>query len=469
MKIKEILDEIRSTGGTTDKMNVLRKYVDNDTLKEVLYLTYSPRVKFYIKQIPEYTNLGFNDETGYTMEHIVAKVSAFTEGEVTGGSATKYLKALLTHSDQEDADVLELMIGKSAKINLGTTNINKIFPNLIEKTPYQGAKPFSEDLARKLFNGKAVRSDIKMDGRYANAIIRDGEVELVSRQGEITHVGNARFLQELTLFPDGVLNGELTIDGVESRLIANGIVASIVDIEGRGRKGDRSDIETDKKKIAFAKKHGSYEKAINNIRFTVWDRITISDYFDSKSVIPYESRRKDLVKLLDILPVSMVTMVESKLIYTYAEAIKHFQEALSRGLEGTIIKAMDGAWKNGKPTWQIKMKLEINLDLRITGFNYGTKGSKNEFIISSINTESDEGLLKTSPAGISEDMMQYITDNQDTLLNTVVEVKCCGLSQNSSGAYSTLHPVFIKLRDDKNEVNTLNECIQIDESSKSLT
>jgi ATP-dependent DNA ligase len=44
-----------------------------------------------------------------------------------------------------------------------------------------------------------------------------------------------------------------------------------------------------------------------------------------------------------------------------------------RGLEGTIIKAANAGWKDGKP-YQIKMKLEMDIDLRIVGFNYGSKG-----------------------------------------------------------------------------------------------
>jgi hypothetical protein len=104
------------------------------------------------------------------------------------------------------------------------------------------------------------------------------------------------------------------------------------------------------------------------------------------------------------------------------------------------------------------------MDLRVVGFNYGTKGTKNENFISSLNVESEDGLLKTKPQGIDEDMMEYITDNQSTLLNTIVEIKCSGLSQNSKGEYSTLHPVFKMFRTDKEVANTLEECIEINKS-----
>jgi ATP-dependent DNA ligase len=351
---------------------------------------------------------------------------------------------------------------------MGTSNINKVFKDLIEKTPYQGAKPFTEDLARKLFNNAnakeyGVRSDIKMDGRYANAIIRGGEVELVSRQGEITHVGGSTFLKELERFPDGVLNGELTVDGLD-RYTANGIVASIVDIEGK--REDRGEEATKKKIESFTKKHGNYSENVNNIRFTVWDRVKISDYFNKKSDVPYYARRRKLKYLLKKVSPSRISLVESKLVYTYEDAVKHFQKALNRGLEGTIIKSTNGEWKNGKPNWQVKMKLEINVDLKIVGFNYGT--GKNVNVISSVDCESNCGVVRTSPTGIKEDMMQHITENQDALLGTILEVKSCGLSQDSNGNYSLLHPVFKVLRDDKDEADDLNQIKQIEEAAKAL-
>ena len=54
MKIKEIFDEIANESSTNEKMNILSKYKDNELLIQVLYLANSKRIKFYIKQIPEY-------------------------------------------------------------------------------------------------------------------------------------------------------------------------------------------------------------------------------------------------------------------------------------------------------------------------------------------------------------------------------------------------------------------------------
>ena len=170
----------------------------------------------------------------------------------------------------------------------------------------------------------------------------------------------------------------------------------------------------------------------------------------------------------------MVRLIESKIVHTYAEAIEHFQEVLSTEVdgvpqEGTILKAYDGEWKDGKPTWQIKMKLEMDVELIVVSLNYGTKGTKNENVISSLNCESSDGLVKTSPQGLTEDMMKYITENQDKVMGAIVQTKCNGLSKSKSGDYSLLYPAFIAFRDDKNTCDSLDSIKNIENMVKSLT
>jgi len=472
MKIKQILDEIANEPSTNNKMTILRKYEENNTLKRVLYMAKSKRLKYYIKQIPEYIIPALYPKM--TLEEALEELTPLLERTVTGHEAIKHLATILGSLESDDAYVIERIIDRSLKIDMGTSNINKVFPALIEKTPYMGAKSFDEKLVRKLFDGvqvdpklagKRVYSQIKEDGRYANAIIRDGEAEFESRSGETTHVGDALVLKELAQFGDCVLNGELTIKGLD-RYTANGIIASIVDIEGK--RESRTETETSKKLTKFEGKHGNYPEMLNRIEYVIWDWIPVSAYFDQKCNIPYRVRLDCVLELKTLYKITLVRVVETIQVDTYAEAMEHFVNALDRGLEGTIVKASDSTWKHGKPNWQVKMKLELTLDFRIIGFNYGNKGTKNENVISTLQVESECGLLKTNPSGMDEEMMQFVTDNQDTLMGTVVEMRCCGLSQDSKGNWSTMHPSVVKLRDDKDVCDTLETAKQVEEMAKSL-
>ena len=462
MTIKQIFDEIAAEPGTNQKMVILGKYRDNKLLERVLYLSNSKRVKFYIKQLPDYL---FFPSGEMGLDSALDALNDLSTRKVTGHSAIGHLVHVLASCTPDDSYIIERIIEKDCRLGMGTTNINKIFKGLIEDTPYMGAISFDEKKARSIFNdGRRAYSQIKMDGRYCNAIIRNGEVELESRQGEPTIVTGATFLQELADFPDCVLNGELTIDGV-SRYESNGVIASIISI--LSKQESRGSAETLKHIAKFESKHGGFNKALESIRFTIWDTITVDEYFDQRSTTPYSERIVNYSTALYDLKPTMISAVEMHDVATYEEALLRFQEALADGQEGTILKATDGGWKDGKPNWQIKMKLEMDVDLRITGFNYGT--GKNINVISSVNAESSDGKVVTRPTGINEAMMQYITDNQKTLLGTIVECKCSGLSQDSEGRYSLLHPVFKSLRDDKDTCDDLKSIISIENMVKGLS
>lgn len=455
MNIKQIFDEIANESGTNEKMNILSKYKENELLKKVLYMANSKRVKFYIKQIPEYKKDGL--PFPMTLDWALSELNHLSDRTFTGHAGINHLKTVLESLSEDDSYIIERVIDKDCKIGMGTRNINKVFPELIEKTGYMGCKPYSRDLIQKLLAQGKCYSQEKMDGRYVNIIIQGGEVSCESRQGEPTILDNPYFMGELSELPDCVINGELTMDGVE-RYESNGIISSLITIATKKQEGQ--DPSKDIKKLET--KHMSYHQALDSIRVTAWDMLTIDEYFTRKCNRPYNERFAELKTLF--VDTRMLSVVETRLVSTVEEVMEHFVEVLKRNGEGTVVKSTDGVWADKKPNYQIKVKKEINLDLKIVGFNYGTKGTKNENLISSLQVESSDGLLKTDPTGLTESEMEYVTANQEELMGKILEIKCSGVSQDSDGNYSVLHPVYKHIRDDKDEANTLEECLEIDKS-----
>jgi hypothetical protein len=91
MTIKEIFDEIAAESSTNQKMEILKKYKDNELLKRVLYLANSKRVKFFIKQIPAYTH----NTIGWTLEEALNTLMIIANREFTGQNAID--KLLMMH------------------------------------------------------------------------------------------------------------------------------------------------------------------------------------------------------------------------------------------------------------------------------------------------------------------------------------------------------------------------------------
>lgn len=470
--IKQIFDEIAAEPGAKKKMEILGKYKDNKLLEQVLYQAKSKRIKFYIKQIPEYTT---DSNHTYSLEEAIQKLSVLFKREKTGHDAIAHLTDILSSVRKDDAYVIERIIEKDLKIGMGTSNINKVFSSLIEKAPYMGAKSYDISYIQKILDGGDARSDIKMDGRYQNAMVRDGSVDLETRAGEVTILPGTIFLKELATFTDEhVLNGELTIIGVPVRSVANGIIDSLDDIYTKME--ERTQAETDKKILKFYKEHGkdiggpnvTIQDVLDRIVYTCWDIITVDEYYAKRSKVKYKERFKKLKDLIDTKKPTRIQLIESVEVKTLEDVMNHFLDALKRGLEGTIVKDGNGEWKDGKPTYQCKMKLEMNIDLRAIGFQYGEKGTKNELVISTIMLESSCGKLRTNPSGMTEKMMAYVTENQEELNGAIFEIRCCGLSQNSKGEWSTMHPSIEEIRKDKNTCDSLESAQEIERMAKEL-
>ena len=468
MTIKEILDEIREESSDNGKIAILGKYKDNELLKRVMYLAKSRRIKFGIKQIPDYVKDSF--EINMPLAQALDTLEeSFVKQKIRGTNATLILQSLLNSVTVDDAFVIERIIGKDLKIGLGTTGINKVIgKDFIEKTPYQGAKSYSEKLARAILAEGPAKSDIKMDGRYNNVVITDGMI-LESRGGEPVYLAGAKFLEELeeisNHFDGIVLNGELTMDNVP-RYASNGIIASCISITKKSNEGKDVSKELDK---LITKHNISFEDALKNIRYTVWDVITVDEYLVKKSVRPYDDRLIDMRGILEICKPTMVSEVEFEIVTTFKEAFDHFKMALDRGEEGTILKSLTAGWKDSKPNWQVKMKLEMEVELEIVDFQYGKVGTKNEHVVSSLIVKSACGLLNTRTANMKEDEMADITERQADLKGKIITGKCSGLSQKSTGEWALLHPVFICHRTDKDVADTLEQMQAIEHMIKELS
>lgn len=459
--ILRIFEELANNSSINKKKEILKSYKDNNTFKEVLIQALSPRIKFYIKKIPE-----FNPSGSLTIEEILPKLSKFSSREKTGNDAITYLQNLLNETNFRDAQVLIKIIEKDLKCGVNSSLVNATLGNIIPETPYMGASGYNiKNLDKMLAKGK-IFSEVKMDGQYANCIVRNGEVYLESRGGNPTVLGN--IFNSLSLInEDIVLNGELIIQGVD-RYTSNGMINSIVTTFKKMNEGKSVSKEIQN----FESRHKvRFDDVIDDIRYIVWDIIYYDSYINGSETSPRYERLEKVKKICSFLNskgVSLIKPIEYRLCETKEEVFSHFRELLYKNQEGTIVKEYSAPWEDGKPKTQMKFKLEMDLELIVTGFNEGTKGTKFEGKYSSIRVETSDGLLVTNPAGINEETVDFITENFESINGSLVTIRCSGLSKDSTGKYSLLHPRFVCFRDDKINADSLEEAIKKEKSIKGL-
>ena len=476
MHILDLFEKIRATNKKSEKIALLSANKDLPHLKDVIYLAHSPRVKFYIKAIPAYK---YSEILAFSNIGIALKSLKDIQNRViTGSAAIERLKDTLSILSLQDAEIIKLIIGKDLKIGMDSS-INEVFPGLIEESPYQGASSYSKSKFLKLFeNAKKdddaypyVISQIKADGTYRNAILSDGDIILESRQGELSYFPEGIPLyydlrEIMGIYDQCVVTGELVLSCEPDRPKANGIITSIMkyyqDLESRPDKENSGILKK------FEEKHGNMGVYLQALEMHVWDLIPADDFVNGSCNTPYEKRFDQISYAISELYLSHIKIVETKYVQTPEQALEHYSSAQARGLEGTIVKSASAGWKSGKPTYQVKLKLEMELDLKIVGFKYGTPGTKNEDWISVLELESSCGKLSTAPGGMKEDLMKSITANMDKLKGTIVSIKCNGITNTAKG-YSTMHPSIVELRTDKKIANSLEECLAIEKSVKTLT
>lgn len=464
-----VIEHIRSDNSKNFKVEALKEHAGNQLFRDIVLRTYSPLIRFGISlaQIPEYTPV--SDESCKGLEWALTEIDKLSSREITGNAAKSHVGDVLSNLSQDNAEVICLMLDGSLKLGCNVSSINKAWgKGTVPDTPYMGAVSYNSKKVERLFDKHECVSQQKADGRYTNIAIVGGNVSMESRQGLPTFFGDT--FSCCTLFEDIygqgiVLNGELLISGMEKdRYTSNGIIASLVSIGDKVSNGE----DVSKEFTKFEKRWNmSYESALDLLKVELWDFIPMNIYTGAdKWDMPYRERMNQLVEMIDALNDERVSFIESRLVANEAEAKRHFVEMLEAGNEGTILKSLDAGWSDGKPTTQVKYKNEIQLDLVITGANLGT--GKNSNVYSSLNTQSSCGQLKTSPGGMNESLMQHVTDNLDDLIGKVVTVKCNGISTNKQGEYSALHPAVEMVRDDKEQADSLEQCIAIHEAALSL-
>lgn len=462
------------------KDSVLDRFRENPAWLQTLTYTYDPKYTFGLKkfatelveiQIRPYFLQDHLRQELTAMFHLLDKLFL---RELTGNAAINAVDTFLSKTDCSTGQLLYWIIKGDLKCGIGKKTVSKKYgASVVWKPPYMGAVNFSPKKIQKLFKDSpaGVFVENKADGLYGAVIIdkETGVNYIESRQGLVIY-GMDKIVNEakqLTSNCSFVLNGEILLKGYD-RAKANGIVNSIKKIREKESKGDR----IVKERADFLKEHEmTLEEAQDLVYMQCWDLIPLKEY----KLRIWNCPRNERLRLLKYVLGSskIISVIVYIVAQTYEEAIAFFNKQLELGLEGVIVKTMDGIWKDSKPVYQVKMKIMFTSDLRIIGFNEGEKDTKLKGTLGSLTCQSENGKMVTKVGGFSEKQRFEIWANKDKYLNRIIEVKCNGLSKSANkDEWSMLYANAYKpnkeliFRDDKLEANTIDELIDIEEASK---
>lgn len=429
--INTIFDQLASNSSRNFKIDLLTKHKDNDLLKRVCFLALDPFTQFYIRKIPSYKPAPAN--LASSLEISLDGLSLLSSRKITGNAAIEYLADLLGNLTAEDAKVVERIIEKDLKCGVSESTVNKVWPGLAFEYPCMLASAYDEKLISKMKWPAYVQ--LKADGVRFNAIVKDGSVEFRSRNGKLIQIADPEFALPFIEMAEGVdlvFDGELLVvddNSILDRKTGNGIISKAI-------KGTQSEAEG------------------KMVRTQLWDWVRLEDFRKGKCNIPYQTRLYELTEALRTVDTDRVSIIPTETCRSFEEALVVFRRYYDQDLEGAIIKATDMIWENKRSKQQIKLKGELECDLKVVDWVEGT--GKHQGRLGALIVESSDGKVRTGlGTGYTDDDRTSITKD---VVGKIVAVKYnARISDKKSDVDSLFLPVFVCVREDKDQADSSDD------------
>jgi len=425
--VYDILQDLASNNSRNYKIQVLQDNYNNNVLKTVIFNALDPFTQYYIKKIPEYKSRG----NGCLMK-AMRELFLLSNRDKTGNAGIEHLTQILSNLSPTNAKVIELIIAKDLKCGVSISTVNKVWTDLIKEYPVMLCSKFEQRLIDKMEWPAYVQ--MKMDGMRFNAIVQDGKVEYRSRNGkELNLLGylDDTFIKMASVITatgsitvDCVFDGELLVEdenGLLDRQTGNGILS-------KAMKGTLSD------------------KEASMIIATIWDFIPYMYFIDGYCPMDYLTRM-NRIEYVDekVRPVSFTKA------FNIDDVNRIFQEYLAQGEEGIILKNANSYWEGKRVKHQIKFKGELDCDLKIVGVQPGT--GKYEGQVGALICESSDGILKVNVgSGLTDENRE--TFKAEDIIGKIVAVRYNARIKNKDGDESLFLPVFIEVREDKDQADS---------------
>jgi len=434
--VLKILNEISSTPKKNLKIEILKRYHHFKILKKVLVATYDPNITYYIKKIPEYTASGDHD-LRWAMDRLI-KLSDRT---YTGHDGIEWLKKTLEGVSYTTAIVIERIIKRDLRCGFSASTINKVWTDLIPKYKLMLAYP------RKghVFTYPQM-AEVKSDGMRCNVFVSGDEINFISRSGKPLKMYD-HMKKEFSMMVAGpdYDNGDWVFDG-ELMVMKN---------------GELLDRKTGNGILNKAVKNTITKEEVKDVVMVLWDAVPLADFNAGICRIEASTRYHyvicgtahiDYVYENEARPHSPLFATENWIINSEEELDALFEKVIQEGKEGLIVKNPNGFWKNKKSKDWIKMKLEKDIELVVTGWEYGKAGTKYEKMMGALIVENRDGTLKVSiGGGWSDHDRETITKS---CIGEIITVKYnTRITSKSSDIESLYLPRFEEFRYDKDEAD----------------
>ena len=310
------------------------------------------------------------------------------------------------------------IITKKYKCGVTAKVAAEILPDIIKKEhQVMLANKFKGELK------EPVQVSLKLDGIRCSALI-DDDIKFLSRQGkEITGLNQIKSALEDMNLKGYMLDGELirinhdNLSSEENFKLTTSIVSS--------KEEDKQGLE-----------------------YVIFDIVPLEDYKKRYCKLIFAKRKKMIKEL--IKENDFIRMVP---VYANTKSTEQISEILheveQQGQEGLMLNTLTGLYSFGKRSNDLlKVKTFNTCDIFCTGVEEGT--GKYAGTLGAILCDYKGYKLKVG-SGLTEEQRDFYWKNKSKIVNRIVEIKYFEESSDKDGHLSLRFPVFVQVRDDKDD------------------
>jgi ATP-dependent DNA ligase len=472
--ILDILETINREKGKK-KVELLSKHKDNVLLQELWFLTYG-RVKFHTNVVVDPSIGDCGAEFNYGA--VVSLLDKLRSKVVTGNAAKDLITNTLSQLNPRCIEIYNRVIKGNLKCGIGEKAGNEVWgKDFIKPFPVMLISPHCPKKAAKIISDpRGAVMQLKSDG--VRCIVHGdyvSGVKFYSRQGEEFQGLHQKFSSEIEAFTTdmGTDIGEYQIDGEMICLDENGV--------HNPRKAAG---------ILNSCIHGTVsEEDVASLRYIIWDMTASNDDND----MTYEERLYALESFINNCDYEHISVVPSWRVKTLEDVHTKYNEILDSGNEGIVLKSLSNVWADKRVTDCIKYKAKHQAEFIITGWYKGESGNEMCNVIGGYNIESSCGKVKSNTGSgltfkdrnilmevvggkevaVKDDNGYYVPNpdiNNDDMIGKVVTIEYNARTNDKNGrdTWSLRFPIFMGIRFDKSEADTLETIIAQEASANGL-
>lgn len=412
MSIVSILDQLTHTNSLKDKQAILEANKDNEMLKWILEANLNPYKLYQFNKMP--CEFEKEHEPQHTQEwkfdFLKGLIVDLEKRHVTGNKAKEAVCAVFKLFDKEHFGLYTQVLLKGP-IGVGTTTVNKVWPNLIPEFDLMLAPNKLPNLTQLKYPAHV---QPKLDGY--RCIFQGGQ--LYSRTGR--PFGNAnlvKYFDKLENIDDVVLDGELYVHGISFQNLTK----------------------------ILNKENAPIPKGL---KYVVYDCIPTKAWTRQSCKMVYNDRLTLLRSTLNdvVADYSKVIDIATDEVEDAAQVIELYKDYLKKGYEGVMIKDSNGLYQWKRVTLRsaemVKLKPFKSMDVKIEGFYEGE--GKNKGLLGGIYI-NNAGVAVAVGSGFTGAHRKEIWEDQASYLGKTVEIQYFEETED----HSLRFPTFKRFRPEK--------------------